>query len=601
MDYPKRLIEVDLPIKRISAHARREKSIRHGHISTLHIWWARRPLAACRAVICAALWPDPADEKCPLAFREEARRLMTDWAKNHLDLTSPESMSRFNRVKNDPTVLADNVELRKTLLDFIADFANWDNSSCPGYLQVGRALTSAAHLALGGTPNTRPLVADPFAGGGSIPLEALRVGADAFASDLNPIPVILNKVVLEYIPRFGKRLAEAVERWGAVIQRELAAEMSAYYPPSGDGLPVGAYLWARTILSDAPDDTGTPVEIPLIRSMLLLKKSGRYRALKWVRGKGGEILCELVSVTYSDGVTRKVRRPRLEVYCPTSLSDVEKGTSSGGAATCPITGFTTSVESVRRQLATRKGGAGDARMLCAVASGGAGVGRVYRDPQELDLTAARSADKELVRRIAAHEGDLSLIPDGQLNHLRGFFNVVLYGMTTWGELYSPRQALGLAALVSMIRAMPVEGDELFREAVCTCLALAVDRCADKCASLVVWDNTLTDLDAVLRCFWENHDPTQGHRQGNDIGTQYRSAIYCSDQMQLDAAKASAIRFGEMLAAAHFDAVTTEIALAGPFFYAEDYHQQYLAKNPNGYCGIGGTGVSCPIGLGAATA
>ena len=114
--------------------------------------------------------------------------------------------------------------------------------------------------------------------------------------------------------------------------------------------------------------------------------------------------------------------------------------------------------------------------------------------------------------------------------------------------------------------------------------------------LVVWDNTLTDLDAVLRCFWENHDPTQGHRQGNDIGTQYRSAIYCSDQTQLDAAKASAVRFGEMLAAAHFDAVTTEIALAGPFFYAEDYHQQYLAKNPNGYCGIGGTGVSCPIGI-----
>jgi len=116
------------------------------------------------------------------------------------------------------------------------------------------------------------------------------------------------------------------------------------------------------------------------------------------------------------------------------------------------------------------------------------------------------------------------------------------------------------------------------------------------AVLVVWDNTLTDLDAVLRCFWENHDPTQGHRQGNDIGTQYRSAIYCSDQTQLDAAKASAVRFGEMLAAAHFDAVTTEIALAGPFFYAEDYHQQYLAKNPNGYCGIGGTGVSCPIGI-----
>ena len=114
--------------------------------------------------------------------------------------------------------------------------------------------------------------------------------------------------------------------------------------------------------------------------------------------------------------------------------------------------------------------------------------------------------------------------------------------------------------------------------------------------LVVWDRTQTDLDAVLRCFWENHDPTQGHRQGNDIGTQYRSAIFCTDEAQLAAAKVSAVRFGEMLSAAHLDAVTTEIGVAGPFFYAEDYHQQYLAKNPNGYCGLGGTGVTCSVGI-----
>ncbi len=114
--------------------------------------------------------------------------------------------------------------------------------------------------------------------------------------------------------------------------------------------------------------------------------------------------------------------------------------------------------------------------------------------------------------------------------------------------------------------------------------------------LVVWDRSLTDLDTVLRCFWENHDPTQGYRQGNDIGTQYRSAIYCSDEAQLAAARASAVRFGELLSDARYGPITTEIEHAGPFFYAEDYHQQYLAKNPNGYCGIGGTGVSCPVGI-----
>src|ERR1700692_4422532 len=100
--YPKRLIEVDLPIARISTHARREKSIRHGHISTLHIWWARRPLAACRAVICAALWPDPADECCPETFRKAARRLMTTWGKDNGRLQGADSFKRFVEIQKQP-------------------------------------------------------------------------------------------------------------------------------------------------------------------------------------------------------------------------------------------------------------------------------------------------------------------------------------------------------------------------------------------------------------------------------------------------------------------------------------------------------------------
>lgn len=118
------------------------------------------------------------------------------------------------------------------------------------------------------------------------------------------------------------------------------------------------------------------------------------------------------------------------------------------------------------------------------------------------------------------------------------------------------------------------------------------------AVLVVWDPKETDLDAILRCFWENHDPTQGFRQGNDVGTQYRSAIYYNNEQQKMAAEMSAERFEAMLANAKFGPITTEIAPAGEFFYAEDYHQQYLAKNPNGYCGLGGTGMSCPVGIAA---
>ena len=116
--------------------------------------------------------------------------------------------------------------------------------------------------------------------------------------------------------------------------------------------------------------------------------------------------------------------------------------------------------------------------------------------------------------------------------------------------------------------------------------------------MVVFDTSRTTLDNMLRVFWENHDPTQGNRQGNDIGTQYRSAIYFANDAQRVAAEASRDVFQKELTAAGYGPITTEIAPLGEYFYAEDYHQQYLGKNPNGYCGIGGTGVSCPIGVAA---
>ena len=299
MTYPKRLIEVDLPIFRISAHARREKSIRHGHISTLHIWWARRPLAACRAVICAALWPDPVDELCPPAFREAAILALLAFAervnperitaegRQLQETLSDESRGRWEALAAGTLTLdakesADWFMLRQCLLDFIADFANWDNSTVPAYLETSRALTQAAHEALGGVPGTRPLVVDPFAGGGSIPLEALRVGADAFASDLNPVPVLLNKVVLEYVPKYGQRLADEVRKWGAWIKQEAEKELAEFYPKDPDGATPIAYLWARTIRCEGP---ACGAEVPLICSLWLAKKATRSIALQLVPRK----------------------------------------------------------------------------------------------------------------------------------------------------------------------------------------------------------------------------------------------------------------------------------------------------------------------------
>jgi len=114
--------------------------------------------------------------------------------------------------------------------------------------------------------------------------------------------------------------------------------------------------------------------------------------------------------------------------------------------------------------------------------------------------------------------------------------------------------------------------------------------------LCIFDPSRTSYEAMLALFWEGHDPTQGMRQGNDVGTQYRSAIYTASEVQYESARATLDRYQEVISAAGYGAITTEVAPAGPFYYAEGYHQQYLAANPGGYCGLGGIGVSCPVGI-----
>ncbi|MDS1348439.1 DUF1156 domain-containing protein [Planktothrix agardhii] len=464
MIYPKRLIEVDLPIKRISAHARREKSIRHGHISTLHIWWARRPLAACRAVICASLWIDPVDSLCPQRFRDQAVEIITKFArkaatdKDLADHCPTENWDKWKDLvkpenKLDSQNPKDLIRLRNLLLDFIADFANWDNSTQSDYLETARALTQAAHEALGGEVGTRPLVVDPFAGGGSIPLEALRVGADAFASDLNPVAVLLNKVVLEYIPKYGQRLADEVRKWGQWVKEEAEKELAEFYPKDEDGSTPIAYLWARTIISEAPDDgTGIPVEVPLMRSLWLGKKPGKSKALRWVKNSKNEVETEIVDIIYSDAITRKVRRPLLEIFEPKTAKEVPDGTVKRGSATCPVTGFTTPVASVRKQFKTRKGGANDARLFCVVSTRKSEQGRFYRLPYRQDLEAVNKACLELENRLNNYTGDLSLIPNEPLPPQGALgFRVQLYGMEQWHDLFTNRQLLALTTLVRLIK------------------------------------------------------------------------------------------------------------------------------------------------------
>lgn len=328
----KRLAEVDFPIAEVSKHAAREKSIRHGHPSTLHLWWARRPLASCRAVLLALLWPDPCDPLCPESFKAEARKRLRD-------------VPHCNPGTSDE-------ELRQALLQFIADFANWDLAGKQTYLDVSRKLVRAAH---GDEP---PLVVDPFAGGGSIPLEALRVGCEAFASDLNPVACLILKVMLEDIPRWGRQkakvkrqngeaveadgLAEALRIVGKEIKNRAEKELAEFYPKDPDGAIPIAYLWARTVRCESPN---CGAEIPLMRSFWLCKKPNRKRALR------------VVASDRSDGSVGSDGSVRFEIFEPKRDSEVSEGTVSRARAKCLCCGAVLAPERVRAQLAAQRGGA----------------------------------------------------------------------------------------------------------------------------------------------------------------------------------------------------------------------------------------------------
>ena len=327
----KRIAEVHFPIAVVSAHSAREKSIRHGHPSTLHLWWARRPLAACRAMLLALLLPDPCDPNGPDDFKDAARALLSKLIRD---------------------IGKEDIELRKAILKFIGDFANWDYAANPTYLEVGRGLVKAAH------GEETPLVVDPFAGGGSIPLEALRLGCEAFASDLNPVACLILKVMLEDIPRHGPELVDELRRVGAEIKKQAEKELAQYYPPDPDGAVPIAYLWARTVRCESPN---CGAEIPLVRSFWLCKKASRLRALKY-----------------------EIRRPKgkaphveFEVFTPKSEKEVPAATVSLAKATCLACGRILAPERVRAQLREQRGGAdtifdakrnriGGARLLAVV-------------------------------------------------------------------------------------------------------------------------------------------------------------------------------------------------------------------------------------------
>ena len=445
----KRLAEVDFPIAEVSRHAVREKSIRHGHPSTLHLWWARRPLASSRAVLLALLLPDPCDPNCPEEFKRQAREILRE-------------------VRQPPV---DDADLRKALLWFIGSFADWDMSAHPVYLRVGRNLVKAAH---GEEP---PLVVDPFAGGGSIPLEALRLGCEAFASDLNPVACLILKVMLEDIPRHGPGLAEELRRVGGEIKRQAEQELAELYPKDPDGATPIAYLWARTVRCEAPN---CGAEIPLMRSFWLCKKAKRKRALRHrvERGEG------------------KSPSVEFEVFEPKADKEVRGGTVARARATCLCCGAVLPPERVRAQLGAERGGAdvifdlegrrtGGARMTAVVTIRSGQAGRHYRLPTDADYAAVRKAQERVAQVLEEWERGgkqgLCLVPDEPLPPIGTLgFRVQRYGMVQWGDLFTARQKVALVVLGRLTVSI-----ETHRQA----LSLALTRAANAGCSLCRWHTT----------------------------------------------------------------------------------------------------------------
>jgi putative DNA methylase len=429
LDENKRLIEADFPLREVSEHSAREKNIRHGHISTLHIWWARRPLAASRTTALAALIPDSPDQ-------------------------------------------------REQLLSLIAQLAPWEvvsRNDAGGQHLLGRARELIRQAYSGRAPK----VLDPFAGGGSIPLEALRLGCETYALDYNPVAVLILKAVLEFPQRYGQKLLEGVITWGIWVMEKARQELDCFYPADPDGsIPVG-YIWARTLPCQNP---ACGAEIPLMRQTWLAKKDKRKIALKLIPD-------------------HKARRVEVEIVGQDGRPidfDPEEGTVSRAHVRCPLCGGTIDDKTTRRLF--REGKSGQ-RLMAVVLHHPNRPGKTYRLPTERDLEAYRAAEAALEEKRARlrEEWGIEPVPDEPLPPLETLgFRVQRYGLTRWGDLFNPRQKLALITFAEKVRQahahLLAQGAEPeFAKAVATYLAFYVCKLSDFCSTLCTWTPTFEKI------------------------------------------------------------------------------------------------------------
>lgn len=496
-DYKPKLIEVSLPLAAINKEAAREKSIRHGHPSTLHLWWARRPLAAARAVIWASLVDDPSGDESLSPEEQEAER--------------------------------------QRLFDILERLVKWGNSNNEKVMAEARAEIDRCF------PDGAPPILDPFAGGGTIPLEAQRLGLKALSGDLNPVAVLIQKAMLEIPPRFAgsppvhpdidrdlttwsgaQGLAADVEAYGEWMRDEAKRRIGHLYPdvtgPTGEKLTPIAWIWARTVESPDPSWRG---QVPLVASWVLSNKKGKPKV--WI---------EPIINRETHTISYEIR----EGGEPTHDRTVKRGTGTCIATGAAIPGALIDAEA----KAGRLGGV----PIAVVAAGGRGRTYLPVDTCQLDVLRRAESERRAIRS--------DLLPIGRT---RGTFGGNAqgryFGFFQFTDYFSDRQLLALTTLTDLVKAVLQRividstaagmdndgirfhegglGAPAYADGVVTYLALGLSRLTDMCNTLCSWESSRTQVRHLFTrqavpMIWNYAENNVFNDAGGDYRTSLRSVI-----------------------------------------------------------------------------
>ncbi len=521
MAIKRKLIEVALPLEDINRESAREKSIRHGHPSTLHLWWARRPLAACRTVLFASIVDDPSSH--PDKFPSEE----------------------------------DQVKERERLFNIIRELVKWENTNNE------QVLKQAREEILKATDGNPPPVLDPFCGGGSIPLEAQRLGLEAHASDLNPVAVLITKALIEIPPKFAGQppvrpegngqtsavqpwkgaqgLAEDVRYYGQWMRDEAEKRIGHLYPKVkitsemvadrpdlkqylDHNLTVIAWLWARTVTCPNP---ACKAQMPLVRSFALSTKSGKQA---WVEPIVEDSpFADPQKALAGMGEAQEVlsqNQPQVRFKVRTGQGQAPEGTVNRQGTRCICCNTPVPFDHVRSE---GRAGRMDARLMTIVTEGSRG--RVYLPPLEQHITIANQA-KPTWR------------PEAKLPHNPRDFKTPNYGMTTFADLFTPRQLVALTTFSDLVGearekvladakaaglgddGMGIDGGgtgaQAYADAVATYLAFALDKAADYSSTICSWN---VGRDGVRDTFARQALPmTWDYAESNCLGESSGSYI-----------------------------------------------------------------------------